>query len=92
MAAAKLEVVLTPGVNKKNLLEFHLYKCISTLLNVSYTTAPVELKMVVKTGSTYNFGYIGYIIDRNAVSNANVMFSRVANSMKRRSTPTISCF
>ena len=41
-----------------------------------------------KTGSSCNFGYI---IDRNAISNANTMFARVADTIECRPTPNTSC-
>jgi hypothetical protein len=42
----------------------------------------------LETGSSYNFGHI---IDRNAISKADTIFSRVANTTERRLTPNTSC-
>jgi hypothetical protein len=42
----------------------------------------------LETGSNYNFGHI---IDRNAISTADTMFSRVANTSERRPAPNTSC-
>jgi hypothetical protein len=86
MAAAKPEVVSNLKINSiaekfrrisPILLDIYVAKIIAEHLmhkgNCEIQNGRLE------TGSNYNFGHI---IDRNAISKANTMFSRVANTME----------
>jgi hypothetical protein len=95
MAAAKPEVVSNLDINSiaeklrrisPILLDIYVAEIIAEHLihKGNYEIQNGELE----TGSSYNFGHI---IDRNAISKADTIFSRIANTTERRPTPNTSC-
>ena len=91
MAAAKPEVVLTVEINNiavkfSRISPILLPKCVAGIIaeHLVYNGICRIQDGGQKTGSSCNFGYI---TDRNAISNANTMFSRVADRMERPPTP-----
>jgi hypothetical protein len=95
MAADKPEVVITTVVYLIEVRSQTLIPCIqglSTQVNVDRyripTTSRWNLRWPPETGSSNNFACI---TGRNVISDANTMFSRVADSMDRRPTPSSSC-
>jgi hypothetical protein len=86
MAAAKPEVVSNLEINSIS----DKFRKISPILLDIYVAGifaehllhngTCEIQNGGKTGSSYNFGHI---IDRNAISKANTMFSRIANATER---------
>jgi hypothetical protein len=87
MAAAKPGVVSNLEINSIS----EKFRIISPILLHIYVAEIIAEHLVHKdngelqsgqleTGSSYNFGHI---IDRNAISKADTMFSRVANATER---------
>jgi hypothetical protein len=95
MAAAKPEVVFNLEINsiaekfrRISPIFFDIYVAWVIAEHIIHNGGCEIQNGRMETGSRYNFGHIR---DRKAISKANTMYLRVANTTERRPTPSTSC-